>query len=393
MLARLLIATALTLSSLATLAAHRVQVEIDMRDEIRAGRFDPARDQVGLRGGGAPLSWDKPLLAQPAGEGRYVLELLVERLPPGGQPLPYKFRIERAGQAAGEGWETGPNRLLEFPTEQQRLSRAFNAQPAPLVLSRAGQIESLPSLSSRFVSARGLQVWLPPGYERDTQRRYPVLYLQDGQNVFDAAAAGSEWQADETAQRLVVSGQVRPFIIVAISSNAQRVLDYTPSAMVRDGQSQGGGANAYARYLIEELKPFIDQRYRTLPDAGHTAVGGSSLGGLFSLWLALHHGEHFGAALVVSPSLWWDQEWALRDAARVALPVGQPRPQLWIDMGTAEGETAIAQLRRLRSHLFGRGWTHASLNYLEAPGAGHDESAWAARMEPMLRFLDKQAWK
>lgn len=391
--AGLLLALVSALSATQAAAAVRVVFEIDMRDEIAAQRFDPRKDIVGVRGGAAPLSWSRSLIAPAAGLGRdgwYTAVATFERLPAGGN-VPYKFRIERPGVGEGEdGWETGGNRSLELVADQVRVARAFNAPGAPISLSRAGDIERLEPLPGRFVAPRAVQVWLPPTYAQEPQRRYPVLYLHDGQNVFDAAAAGAEWQVDETAQRLVVAGQIQPLIIVAVDNSPQRVDDYTATAMSRDGHTQGGKAADYARYLIEQLKPAIDARYRTQPDAAHTAVGGSSLGGIVSLWLAVHHGDVFGTALVVSPSLWWDNGFPIRDTARTALPASLPRPKLWLDMGTGEGQDVIPQLRKLRSTLLARGWAFADMGYLEAEGATHDEASWAARVEPMLRFVDRQ---
>lgn len=383
-------------------AATRVKFEIDMREEISAGRFDPAKDRVGIRGGG-PLSWDRPLYAYPAPSSRgsapddtaaesglWVAELTVDRAPINGALL-YKFRIERPNQGSSDGWEPGPNRSLELVADRVLVARAFGAPAAPISISRAGHIDAWLPLGDDRISPRTLQVWLPPGYEQHPDQRYPVLYLHDGQNVFDAAAAGAEWGFDETAQRLVVDGEIQPLIIVAVASGPSRVDDYTATRIDRDGLPQGGKAADYARYLIQTVKPAIDQRYRTLPDPGHTAVGGSSLGGILSLWLALHHDDVFGGALVVSPSLWWDNEFPLRDLIRTPLS-GAPRPKLWLDMGTEEGGTAIKQLRVLRSTLLNRGWNRNDLNYLEAAGGTHDETSWAARVAPMLIFLDRTVW-
>lgn len=374
-------------------AATKVVFDIDMREEIAAGRFDPAKDIVGVRGGAAPLNWGRSLVAPAAGLGRegwYSATAVFERIPAGGN-VPYKFHVEHPGQNDPEGdWETGSNRSLELVSDEVRVTRAFNAPGAPISLSRAGTIERLAPLPGNFVAQRPVQVWLPPDYERNTERRYPVLYLHDGQNVFDAAAAGAEWQVDETAQRLVVDGQIQPLIIVAVNNTSRRIDEYTATARTYEGQTRGGLAPAYARYLIEQLKPSIDARYRTLPDAAHTAVGGSSLGGIMSLWLAVHHGDVFGTALVVSPSLWWDDEFPIRDTQKTPLPMSLPRPKLWLDMGTNEGPDAIKQLRKLRSVLSARGWAGADIGYLEAEGAGHDEGSWAARVEPMLRFIDRQ---
>jgi predicted alpha/beta superfamily hydrolase len=376
-------------------AATKVVFDIDMREEIGAGRFDPAKDIVGVRGGAAPLNWGRSLVAPAAGLGRegwYSVTAVFERIPPGGN-VPYKFHVEHPGQKDPKGdWEMGSNRSLELVSDEVRVSRAFNAPGAPISLSRAGTIERLAPLPGNFVGQRPVQVWLPPNYERDTERRYPVLYLHDGQNVFDAAAAGAEWQVDETAQRLVVDGQIQPLIIVAVHNTSRRIDEYTATAMKYEGDTRGGLAPAYARYLIEQLKPSIDARYRTLPDAAHTAVGGSSLGGIMSLWLAMHHNEVFGAALVISPSLWWDDEFPIRDVARTPLPMSVDRPRLWLDMGTDEGSQAIRQLRKLRAQLFARGWQRTTLNYVEVAGGTHDEASWAARFGDMLRFLDRQVW-
>jgi len=237
-------------------------------------------------------------------------------------------------------------------------------------------------------------VWLPPGYERDTDQRYPVLYLHDGQNVFDAQAAGAEWQVDEAAQKGVASGRLRPFIIVAVASNETRTRDYTPTEMTIPAERlgrpaperQGGGAAAYARFLVEELKPAIDARFRTRPGVADTAVGGSSFGGLMSMWLALHQPQTFGAALVVSPSVWWDDRFVLRDAAATT---PQRRPRLWVDMGALEGEQAVVLARELMALLRQRGWSEANggLRFTEDPRGQHDEASWARRVPAMLDFL------
>lgn len=369
---------------LAAASALVVPVEVDLRAEIAAGRFDPARDAIGLRGSHAPLSWQQPVLLRALGDGRYGAEIRFDRVPFGGQAVAYKFRIERAGVGGDAGWEQGPNRRLRLDGPTPRVARAFDAPAEAPALRRTGTIETLGTVASAHVPARAVEVWLPPGYAAAPSRRFPVLYLHDGQNLFDEAAAGAEWQVDETAQRLVETGAIGPLIVVAVASGPQRVVDYTPTADGSHGHG-GGGAAAYARFLVEELKPLIDRRYRTLPGRAHTAVGGSSLGGLVSLWLALHHGDTFGSALVVSPSLWWDGGFAYRDLA--AWSAAAPRPRMWLDMGGAESAGALASARRLRDELREQGWTDATLRYVEAPEGRHDEASWAERVEGMLRFL------
>lgn len=392
---RLLI-TALLLVALTGLARADTTLvfDIDLRAEIAAGRFAPDRDRVGLRGGAAPLSWDRPVLALPTAEaGRYVLRLTLPDDAAGGQPLAYKFRIERgAGQDVSDGWEPGRNHALLLSGGEVRVARVFGAPAADVPLSRSGRIERLGVIASAHVQPRDVQVWLPPGYERDTEARYPVLYLHDGQNVFDAQAAGAEWQVDEAAQEGIAAGRLRPFIVVAVASTGTRTLDYTPSAMrvpaERLGQAteqrQGGGIAAYGRFLTEELKPLIDARFRTRPGVADTAVGGSSFGGLASLWLALHRPETFGAALVVSPSVWWDDRFMLRD---VAAATPQPRPRLWLDMGAQEGDQAVTLARELVQRLRRQGWPGERLRFVEDARGSHDEASWARRVPSMLAFL------
>jgi len=374
-------------------AAVVVPLEVDMSAEVAAGRFEATQDQVGIRGSEPPLSWEKPILLQPRGNGRWGAELRFDSVPFGGRPVQYKFRIEKPGQSPDANWEPGPNRLLALDTPAPRVARVFGAPPDGLALRRTGNIERLGRIASLHVTPREVQVWLPPGYEREPARRYPVLYLHDGQNVFDAQAAGSEWQVDEAAQRGVTSGRLRPFIVVALSSkDATRTDDYTPTTMTlsaerlgqKEAQRRGGGVSAYARFLVEELKPAIDARYRTRPGRADTAVGGSSFGGLASMWLALHRPETFGAALVVSPSVWWDDGYLLRDVAATA---PSPRPRLWVDMGAQEGEQAMKLARELVASLRKRGWSADGLQFVEDAQGRHDEASWARRVPAMLDFL------
>jgi predicted alpha/beta superfamily hydrolase len=150
---------------------------------------------------------------------------------------------------------------------------------------------------------RHVLVFLPPGYNDDETRAYPVLYLQDGQNLFDKVTAygGVEWGVDETAQRLIEAGEIEPLIIAGIYNTGEhRIDEYTPT--VDPELQKGGRADQYGQFIVEELKPFIDQHYRTLARPQHTGIGGSSLGGLVSLYLGLKYPQIFGKLLVMSPS-------------------------------------------------------------------------------------------
>ena len=243
--------------------------------------------------------------------------------------------------------------------------------------------------SALLGNRRDVLVYLPPGYSR-SRLRYPVLYMHDGQNVFDAATAfvGVEWGVDETAQRLITAKQIAPVIIVAVANAGEdRLHEYTPTRGVFEINGQPGRSRAlasrYGRFLAEELKPFIDSRYRTRPEPAFTGLGGSSLGGLVTLVLGLRFPKVFNRLAVMSPSVWWDDcaIYQLVEMTRRKLPL-----KIWLDTGTAE--PGWERARVLRDRLVRKGWELGKdLSYFEAEGGGHDEGAWARRMENVLRFL------
>lgn len=250
-----------------------------------------------------------------------------------------------------------------------------------------GDFRRHPKFRSRFLpSDHTLLVYRPPGYAAERVRRFPVLYLQDGQNVFDRAtsATGAEWAVDETAQRLIESRAIEPIIIVGIYNAGERRIDeYTPT---RDAKkNMGGKAEAYARMLVQEIKPFIDRRYRTLRSAANTGLGGSSLGGLLTMHLGLRYPTVFNRLAVLSPSIWWDDRAIVRDveALSAKLPL-----RIWLDAGTSEGREVLQDTRLLRDALLRKGWVQGpDLAYMEAEGGGHNEQSWATRVEGVLRFL------
>jgi predicted alpha/beta superfamily hydrolase len=266
-----------------------------------------------------------------------------------------------------------------------QLHRTANALTPTLVAS--SRLERLPAFASRFLDRpRDVLVYLPPGYEQERDRRYPVLYMHDGQNLFDPDTAyvrGQHWRLGEMADMLSSEGRIQPLIIVGVNhTGIGRVQEYTPTKMPKLG---GGLGKAYGRLLTEELKPIIDARYRTLPGRTHTGLGGSSLGGLSTMYLGLRHAGVFGRLAVMSPSVWWGRRAILRYVAKA-----RPRPstRVWLDIGTAEGKMAVADTRRLRDALLDAGWRpDVDLEYVEAPGGTHSEGAWAARVGDVLAFL------
>ncbi|HEV2095166.1 MAG TPA: alpha/beta hydrolase-fold protein [Chthoniobacterales bacterium] len=255
-----------------------------------------------------------------------------------------------------------------------------------------GNIQRHPAFPSKILgNRRDVLVYLPPGYGRFSRRHYPVLYLHDGQNVFDAATsfAGVEWGVDETAERLIGKGLIEPLIIVAVFNMGEdRIHEYAPTRGVYDHTSERkkrsrGLARQYGDFLIDELKPFIDKKYRTKPGAEFTGLGGSSLGGLVTLAIGILYPQAFTRLMVMSPSIWWDDFAIYRLVDWID---DKPPLKIWLDTGT--NEEGWARTRSLRDRLVEKGWRlHDDLHYLEIEGADHSEGAWASRIDPALRFM------
>jgi predicted alpha/beta superfamily hydrolase len=215
--------------------------------------------------------------------------------------------------------------------------------------------------------------------------------MHDGQNLFDAATsfAGVEWGVDETAQKLIQQKLIEPVIVVAVANTGpSRVDEYAPTPGVIDAKAKRkkrsrGLARLYGQFLVEELKPFIDKRYRTRREPESTGLGGSSLGGLVTLVLGILLPRAFTRLIVMSPSVWWDDfaVYRLVDSIGEKLPL-----KIWLDTGT--GEPGWEHARELRDRLINKGWRpNVDLAYFEATDAGHTEGAWAMRIATALRFL------
>jgi predicted alpha/beta superfamily hydrolase len=189
---------------------------------------------------------------------------------------------------------------------------------------------------------------------------------------------------------LLAAGRIEPIIIVAVENAGEgRIAEYTPTA---GGDSmRGGRGNLYAKFLVEEVKPLVDRVYRTRPQREYTAVAGSSLGGLITLYLGQQHSDTFGKLGILSPSLWWDERQLLRSVQQEMSWAREQR--IWLDMGSAEDSRGEANphlqhVRELARALRDAGLRDGEqLKYIEAEGAQHNEAAWAARFGPMLEFL------
>ena len=242
---------------------------------------------------------------------------------------------------------------------------------------------------SRILKAtRAVTVYLPPGYEEDGERTYPLLILQDGQNLFDPETSfirGQTWRVAETADAVMGAGEAAPVVIAGVANGGEkRLAEYTPS---RDWKMGGGDAGRYGEMVIAELLPFLRREYRVTQEAEQTGIGGSSLGGLVSLWMGLRHPETFGKLAVLSPSVWWNHKYIVSYVNDRA-PELERRPRIWLDVGDAEGRRTLADAELLDARLRLHGWREGvDLHFERVKGGAHNEAAWAERVGPMLRFL------
>ena len=228
----------------------------------------------------------------------------------------------------------------------------FSAEMNPATLLASSplhlRLRKHPQFASKLMDEkRDIIVYLPPMYEAQPDRHYPVLLMQDGQNLFDSETSfikGIYWRMGETADELIAAGDIEPLIIVGIyNTGPQRIQEYTP---VEDNRLGGGRADTYGQMLVEELKPFLERTYRTLPGPQNWAMGGSSLGGLVTLYLGLRYTWVFSKLAVMSPSVWWRGRAILKTVAQVQR---KPDLKIWLDIGTREGRRTLTDVRALKT--------------------------------------------
>ncbi len=239
--------------------------------------------------------------------------------------------------------------------------------------------------SPQLNNSRLLFVWLPNSYTERTNKRYPVLYMHDGDNLFDAYRSfAGEWRVDETLTILEDEGLEA--IVVGIPNNEHRMEEYSPYADKRIKLKQGKG-NDYLRWIIDTIKPLIDQDFRTLTDVAHTGIMGSSLGGLISLYGFLKHPDVFGFAGVMSPAHWVGNGQIVEMITQAQQPTGK----LYMDIGGKEGRSGLSYMqavRRMADTLKQKGYIDGeTLSYVEDEQGSHNEDAWAYRLPDALRFL------
>lgn len=247
--------------------------------------------------------------------------------------------------------------------------------------------------SRTFHNTRFLRVWLPPGYDdpENAGRRYPVLYLNDGQNLFETSTsfAGVEWGADETADRLIRDGTIPPMLIVGLdNAGKSRIREYMPYRSMNPMMLRAQGSR-YPAFLIKEVMPFVARNYRVAPGAENTGLGGSSLGALIALYTATVRPGVFGRLLLESPSLWASNRQSIKESREVK----RWPERIFLAVGTAElgredrDRSVVDDVRELANVFNRAGLDNRRLRLVIEDGATHQESAWARRFPEALTFL------
>jgi predicted alpha/beta superfamily hydrolase len=291
-------------------------------------------------------------------------------------------------------------------------AQARTAEPPGIAVRSAavaGDLRLIEMPSRVFQNTRNLRVLLPEGYTspENRTRRYPVLYLADGQNLFDPATSvfgPSEWQVDETMKRLVAEGRIPPMIVVGVddagrTARAHEYLPYpdTGNAKVDPAYDPKPAGRLYPEFLIDEVIPFVNARYRTLTGPENTALGGSSYGGLISAYVFAKRPDVFGAALLESPTMMVYGGKVITDVAaakklprRIFMAVGtneDGHPDCDASKPAEPRDAMVYGVRRLESVLRAAGLDSSRLRVVVVPCARHTHAAWAARLPDALTFL------
>jgi len=276
---------------------------------------------------------------------------------------------------------------------QQKQNESVAAPAVIRAGGAAGDLRLHEFRSRIFRNTRFLRIWLPPGYDDavNSERFYPVLYLNDGQNLFEASSSftGVEWQVDETADRLIREGAVPAMIIVGLDNTGQdRLREYMPYRSMHPVMLRVQGRR-YPDFLMKEVMPFVEKNYRVATSPENTGLGGSSLGALIALYTAMTRPGVFGRLLLESPSLWASNRQLIKESRLVRI---WPE-RIYLAAGTAEAgsperdRTVVDDVRELAAILRRAVLSEKRLRLVIKDGAGHSEGAWAERFPEALQFL------
>ena len=263
--------------------------------------------------------------------------------------------------------------------------------PVPISVTGTARLKSLGALEYPGLLPRTVRVLLPTGYDAQPDQRYPVLYMHDGQNLFEdgEAAFGVAWEVDDALDALAAAGTVEARIVVAIDNTAERLADYS----VGPAGGYSGKGDLYADFVALHLKAIVDALFRTRCGRSDTAIAGSSMGGVISLHTFMRHPDLFGGVGAVSTAAWYEDGALLNTFGTYE---GRLPERLWFDTGTLEGASPqdtsapyyVADTRVLRDLATAKGMVLGrDLGMWEIPARAHNEAAWEARLPTIFGFL------
>ncbi|HZS35416.1 MAG TPA: alpha/beta hydrolase-fold protein [Polyangia bacterium] len=325
---------------------------------------------LALRGDTAPLDWSHGV-ALTSTDGK----TFIYTFPDLQAPAQFKPLLDDTA------WSHGPNYTV---------TRGATVDVYPHFNATAGRVVNLfPNFHSTLLNNnRNVWAYLPPSYDENPLATFPVLYMHDGQNLFDPALAfgGNEWKVDETLDGAAEGdGSIRELIVIGPENTSQRIYEYTPTT--DPSTPGGGGGDLYLRMLVEELKPQVDAMLRTQPGRDTTGVMGSSLGGLISAYAGVTHPDVFGIVGAMSPSTWWNNDWIVGDVNK--MPAAPMRPErVYVDSGDSQQADDANDTAQLAAAYLGLGYVEGqSFHRVVQTGAQHNEVYWAQRLPGALGFL------
>ena len=326
---------------------------------------------LALRGSASPLDWSagKPLAKGASDTYTFTFASTSAGVT---APLEVKPLIDDATWSLGPNYKIAPGATADiyprFTQTNGTWSRAYDFT------------------SKTLANTRGVWIYLPPTYVENTLVKMPVVYMHDGQNLFDpnATFGGNTWKVADTMDAGANNGTIAEAIIVGPENTSARMDEYTP---VADPTYMGGKGDSYLTMLVTELKPKVDAELRTLPDREHTAILGSSLGGLISAYAGVTRADTYGLVGVMSPSTWWDNNWLIGD---VGTTKATPRPlRVYVDSGdSGASNDDVTQTKMLADQYRSLGYKDgATFDYVVQAGGQHNEVSWAQRLPGAMAFL------
>lgn len=320
--------------------------------------------RITVRGSAGPLSWSTGVDATWQA-GNWVLDLDLSAGPVELKPL-----VDDTTWAAGPNWQLAAGQVLDV---------------WPFFFHTGGVVKKWGDWASTALgNTRGVWVYYPPSYDENPAERYPVVYMHDGQNLFDDSTAfgGISWKVQGAMDQGASDASIHEALVVGIENTSARLDEYTP--VFDPSENAGGKGDVYLQAIIQDLKPQIDASLRTLPDRSHTAIAGSSLGGLISAYAGDKYPETFGLVGALSPSTWWDGTWIIATTAATAHAPVQPL-RVYVDSGdSGTSQDDMVNTAKLAQTYRDLG---IPLDYVVQAGASHSEYWWRQRIPGGLGFL------